>query len=101
VTTDRIDIPDHVTLVGEAHSLRGAIRQAADRGDVAEVTRLVRRIHDLELELFAREITDVRHARAQRGRGGGYNPQLERVEARLSEMLARLGVPLHRQSWQG
>jgi uncharacterized protein HemY len=94
-------IASHVDLVGEAHGLRGAIRAAADAGDVAEVTRLVARIRELEDELFAREITDVRHTRAQRGRGGGYNPSLERVEALLSERLARLGVPVHQRPWQG
>jgi hypothetical protein len=94
-------IPSHVDLIGEAERMRGAIRAAADAGDTFEVISLVRRIHDLELELFARRYTDIRHARAQRGRGGGYNPQLEEVEHKLSEMLAKLGVRAHVQPWQG
>jgi hypothetical protein len=89
----------HVDLVHEAHNLRGEIRAAADRGDVAEVTLLMRRIHDLELELFAVRYTNVRSLRAQQGRGGGHNPSLEEVEAKLSEMLAKLGVPSHRPRW--
>jgi hypothetical protein len=99
VSTDHMDIPDHISLVGEAYELRGAIRAAADRGDVAETVRLIRRAHDLEIELFARQYADVRHARAQRGRLGGHNPQLEEVEAKLTEMLARLGVPSHKPRW--
>jgi hypothetical protein len=94
-------IPTTVDLIGEAHGLRGEIRAAADRGDVAEVILLIRRAHDLELELFARRYTDVRHARAQRGRGGGYNPQLEEVEHKLSELLGRVGVPAHQEPWRG
>jgi hypothetical protein len=94
-------IPSYVDLIGEAHDMRGRIRAAADAGDLAVVVSLMHRIHDLELELFARRYTDIRHARAERGRGGGYNPQLEEVEHKLSEMLARLGVPVHQQPWQG
>jgi hypothetical protein len=101
MTTDHLEVPDHVTLVGEAHDMRGRIRAAADAGDLAEVVNLMHRIHDLELLLFARRFTDVRHARAQRGRLGGHNPQLEEVEQKLSEMLARLGVPTHQRPWQG
>jgi hypothetical protein len=93
--------PSTIDLIGEAHDMRGRIRAAADAGDLAEVVSLMHRIHDLELELFARRFTDVRHARAERGRLGGHNPQLEEVESKLSEMLARLGVPLHKQPWQG
>jgi hypothetical protein len=100
VTTDK-PILNHVDLVGEAHGLRGAIRKAADDGDVAEVTRLVRRIRQLEDDLFAVEITNVRHQRKQERRMGGYNPSLETVEHKLSERLARLGVPAHVQLWQG
>jgi hypothetical protein len=99
--TDQTALPSHVDLIGEAHRMRGAIRAAADAGDLPEVVSLMHRIHDLELELFARRYTDIRHARAQRGRLGGHNPSLEEVEAKLSELLARLGVPLHQQPWQG
>jgi hypothetical protein len=91
----------HVDLVAEAHGLRGTIRQAADRGDLDEVTRLVARIRELDDALFAQRYTNVRHTRAQQGRMGGYNPQLEAAEHELSERLARLGVPLHQQPWQG
>jgi hypothetical protein len=92
---------DLVELRLEASTLRGRIREAGDAGDVAEVRRLVRRIHDLELDLFADEYTDVRHARRLQGRPGGYNPQLEQVEHKLSERLARLGQPPHAQPWRG
>lgn len=100
MTTDN-PILNHVDLVGEAHSLRGAIRKAADDGDLAEVTRLVRRIRELEDDLFAVEITNVRHQRKRERRMGGFNPNLEAVEHKLSERLARLGVPTHQQPWQG
>jgi uncharacterized protein HemY len=94
-------LPDHVSLVGEAWEMRGKIRAAADAGDAAEVARLLHRCRELEDDLFAVEITDVRHARAQRGRGGGFNPSLEQAEHKLSERLARLGVPTHQQPWRG
>jgi hypothetical protein len=85
--------------IRERHELRGRIRAAGDAGDHQEVERLVRRAHDLELELFAYDYTTVRHARALRGRGGGYNPDLERVEHKLNEILARSGEPTPRDMW--
>jgi hypothetical protein len=85
--------------IRERHELRGNIRAAGDAGDHAEVERLIKRAHDLELELFAYDYTTIRHARAQRGRGGGYNPDLERVEHKLSEILVRAGEPLPRDQW--
>jgi|SRR5215211_6960993 len=89
-----------IDLAGEALDMRGKIREAADNGDIAEVRRLAYRIRDLEVETFARRYTDIRHARAQRGRGGGPNPQLEQIEGQLSQMLARLGIPSHLPTWR-
>jgi hypothetical protein len=99
--TDQQQQVDLVELRLEASQIRGAIRAAADAGDVAEVRRLMHRIHDLELDLAASEYTDVRHARRLQGRPGGYNPQLEQVEHKLDVRLARLGQPAHSQPWHG
>jgi hypothetical protein len=100
IDSDHIDIGSHVQLVGEAHDLRGKLRAAADAGDIAEALRLGHRMQELELELFIRKYVDVRHGRARNGRLGGYSPDLEQVEAQLSERLAKLGVPSHRPRWQ-
>jgi hypothetical protein len=90
---------DYIDSIIEAQEMRGEIRAAADRGDYQEVRRMVQRIHDLELDQFARRYTEVRHARAQRGRLGGYNPQLEQVEQQLSAMLTKIGVAVPRDQW--
>jgi hypothetical protein len=89
----------HLARIAERHELRGRIRAAGDAGDHEEVARLVRRAHDLELECFAFRYTEVRHARAQHGRGGGSNPALAEVEGKLTELLARAGEPLPRDMW--
>jgi hypothetical protein len=93
-TTDR-----YLALINERHQLRGNIRAAADDGNHEEVRRLIQRAHDLELDFFSYRYCEVRHARAQRGRLGGYNPSLEEVEHKLTEILARAGEPAPRDQW--
>ena len=46
-------------------------------------------------------ISDHIHPWTNRQGHSGYNPTLERVEAKLSERLAPLGVSPHREPWRG
>jgi hypothetical protein len=96
MSTDLTSRDRYVELVREAQGLRGAIRQAADAGDLAEVERLLFRARDLELSMLALRYTQVRHARASDRRARwGYSPSLDAVETELSALLARIGQPHH------
>jgi hypothetical protein len=86
----------YVELVREAAGMRGAVRAAADDGDVAEVERLLLRVRELEAAMFALRYTQVRHRRATDRRAAwGHNADLDAAEAELSAWLAPLGQPHH------
>jgi hypothetical protein len=87
----------YVELTAEAATMRNRIRAAADTGDAAEVARLLGRVRELEDELLAVRLTDVRHSRKSNPRQyvGGYNPGLEEVEHELSQRLAKIGQRHH------
>jgi hypothetical protein len=96
VSTDLAGQDRYVALVREAAGMRGAIRAAADAGDVAEVERLLQRVRDLELSMFALRYTQVRHRRASDPRARwGHNRELDATESELSGMLAMIGQPHH------
>jgi hypothetical protein len=87
---------DYVSLVREAESMRGRIRQAADDGDLDEVIRLLRRCRELEDDAFAVRYVQVRHQRATDRRARwGYSSTLDSLESELSDRLARIGVVHH------
>jgi hypothetical protein len=96
MTTSIMSDDRYVELVREAANMRGAIRAAADRGDLPEVERLVHRIAELERSFFAIRYTNIRHNRATNPLGHrGYSPDLERIESELSAMLAKIGQRSH------
>jgi hypothetical protein len=96
MTTDLAGQDRYIQLIREAGGMRGAIRAAADDGDVAEVERLLLRARELEAAMFALRYTQVRHRRASDPRARwGHNRELDAAEAELSAWLVPLGQPHH------